>query len=95
MVPCEFPFLISSSSEIQQPLCQPKVLGKNRLAVWVLSSEQERCLVGDGDKRHVAIIAMLTRSSATVRLASFWLVDRNPKSCFHCPNEAMIRFCGT
>jgi len=30
MVPCEFPFLISSSSEIQQPLCQPKVLGKNR-----------------------------------------------------------------
>jgi len=37
MVPCEFPFLISSSSEIQQPLCQPKVLGKSRLAVWVLS----------------------------------------------------------
>jgi hypothetical protein len=44
--------------------------------------------VGDGDKRHVAIIAMLTRSSAILGLASFWLMDWNPKSCFHCPNKS-------
>jgi len=43
--------------------------------------------VGDGDKRHVAIIAMMTRSSAPLCLASFWLIDWNPKSCFHCRNN--------